>query len=76
MSFLQVSSSSYLWLDLGAGKVVHKFALAATVTSATLKDRGRRAQNGKPRAKDGWSRRVVVRKHIFFQLFCLWWVSG
>ncbi|CAJ1455681.1 unnamed protein product [Effrenium voratum] len=36
-SCVEVSSSSYLWLDLGAGKVVHKFALAATVTSATLK---------------------------------------
>lgn len=34
---LQADSSSYIWVDLGAGKVVHSVNLAAEVTGATLK---------------------------------------
>ena len=34
---LQADSSSYIWVDLGAGKVVHSVNLAAVVTGATLK---------------------------------------
>jgi len=36
-SCVEVDSSSYIWVDLGAGKVVHSVALAATVTAASLK---------------------------------------
>ena len=36
-SCVEVDSSSYLWIDLGAGKVVHSISLTATVTGASLK---------------------------------------
>ena len=36
-SCVEVASSSYIWVDLGAGKVVHSVALAASLTAATLK---------------------------------------
>ncbi|CAK9091128.1 unnamed protein product [Durusdinium trenchii] len=36
-SCVEVDSSSYIWLDLGSGKVVHSISLTASVTGASLK---------------------------------------
>lgn len=35
-SCVEVDSDAYIWVDLGAGKVVHSVSLAATVTAASL----------------------------------------